>query len=92
MKIIFKKLKKISIVIIIVRIGIYMGVMINGTNMYDHFLMMTTLYTKGNSAQLLETISYAIQWSPISLIQLQSRWCSPSDLINVDDNRRYSIS
>lgn len=39
------------------RIGMCMGAMTNVTHMYDHCLMMTTLYTKGNSAQLLGTAS-----------------------------------
>jgi len=45
-----KILKRISIVVIVDRIGICIGVMTNDAHMYDHFLMMTTLYTKGNSA------------------------------------------
>lgn len=31
----------------LVRIGMCTGVMTNGTHMYDHFLMLTALHTKG---------------------------------------------
>lgn len=77
---------------LIIRIGICMDVMTNGTHMYDHFLMMTTLYTKGNTAQLLETIlvCHTVKSHIVNLITKLMVFAS--DLITDDDNSRYNIA